>query len=144
VLYFAFGSNLDVAQMLRRCPDSRLVGRAVLKNHALCFAGYSAFRHGAVASVTPRNGSQTQGVVYELDSYDLRALDACEGHPFVYQRVARLVVLSDGRRVRAHTYVHRSHYICGPGSAYLNLIRRAYQKHGFDLRSLKMAAWGMT
>ena len=30
VKYFAYGSNMDIAQMKRRCPEAELLGPAVL------------------------------------------------------------------------------------------------------------------
>ena len=51
VLYFAYGSNLDDAQMRDRCADARVVGRATLPNYALVFGGFSHRWGGAVASV---------------------------------------------------------------------------------------------
>ncbi len=37
--YFAFGSNMDVAQMARRCPGAQAMGRATLTDHRLVFRG---------------------------------------------------------------------------------------------------------
>jgi len=50
-LYFAYGSNLDGAQMRRRCPSARLVGAAILDGYRLGFAGQSAAWGGGVATV---------------------------------------------------------------------------------------------
>lgn len=50
-LYFAYGSNLDGAQMRRRCPSARLVGAAILDGYRLGFAGQSAALGGGVATV---------------------------------------------------------------------------------------------
>lgn len=144
-LYFAYGSNLDEAQMRRRCPGSRLVGAAVLNNHALCFAGYSPNWGGSVASITPRSGFYTPGALYTLTARDLRALDTFEGHPVVYQRVRKRVTLPSGRFAYAVTYVHRLNgFAIEPGPKYLSVIKRAYKRHGFDKQPLTIAAWGLT
>jgi hypothetical protein len=37
--YFAYGSNLDPAQMARRCPGATLVGPAQLANHRARLCG---------------------------------------------------------------------------------------------------------
>ena len=40
--YFAYGSNLDAAQMRARCPSAKLLGAAILDGYRLGFAGQSA------------------------------------------------------------------------------------------------------
>lgn len=35
--YFAYGSNLDAAQMERRCPGSQYRGKAFLPKHRMAF-----------------------------------------------------------------------------------------------------------
>lgn len=144
-LYFAYGSNLDEAQMRRRCPGSRPVGLAVMNNHALCFVGYSPSWRGSVASFIPRAGFTVQGALYALTERDLRALDAFEGHPVVYRRVRKRVTLSSGRYGYAYTYVHRLNgWSVEPGPQYLNVIKQAYRRHGFDKQALTIAAWGLS
>ncbi|HEU4539435.1 MAG TPA: gamma-glutamylcyclotransferase family protein, partial [Polyangiaceae bacterium] len=98
MLVFSFGSNLDEAQMRRRCPSARPVGRARLPGHALVFGGFSGRWGGAVASVVRARGQAVEGVLYALLAADLAALDAFEGHPFVYERTARLVTAEGGAR----------------------------------------------
>ena len=39
MLYFAYGSNLDVQQMALRCPRARKLGRARLDGYELKFDG---------------------------------------------------------------------------------------------------------
>ena len=57
MLYFAYGSNLDEAQMRARCPGARRVARAVLPHHALHFGNWSERWQGSVASVRRSSGS---------------------------------------------------------------------------------------
>ena len=142
MLYFAYGSNLDAEQMARRCPRARIFQPATLRDYALCFVGYSAARHGAVASVKYRKGSSTVGLVYTIDAKDLRSLDSFEGHPFVYERNRRAVVLDSGKRAVAEVYQHLDQFTFGPGQKYLEIIDRAYRDIGFDRRVLARAAKG--
>lgn len=145
MLYFAYGSNLDEDQMLRRCPEAELVGPAMLPNHVLCFAGFSPAWRGAVASVKRLDGWRTDGLLYSLNPLDLMRLDAYEGHPTVYGRHRRIVITERGHRVHAQVYLHRNLADPNPpGPAYFNVIRRAYRRHGFDAWPLKLAAKGLT
>jgi len=66
VLYFAYGSNLDDAQMRERCANARVLGRATLPNYALVFGGFSHRWGGAVASVVRAKGACVEGLLYEL------------------------------------------------------------------------------
>jgi gamma-glutamylcyclotransferase len=143
-LYFAYGSNLDAAQMRARCPSARSLGRARLAGHALAFGGFSGLWGGAVASVVRARGSAVEGVLYALTEADLRALDAFEGHPWVYERVARVVTGEGRARQRAFVYALRtlgpSHR--PPAPRYLAVVRRAYERLCFDPAPLARAALG--
>ena len=39
--YIAYGSNLNLEQMARRCPTAKVVGSTTLKNYRLMFRGGS-------------------------------------------------------------------------------------------------------
>ena len=142
VLYFAYGSNLNLRQMQSRCPGARTVGRAVLPNHALAFGGFSHAWGGAVASVLRSKGSQVQGLLYELDDVDLKSLDRFEGHPFAYERVIRLVQDDSGRRRRATTYIQPEDGFDAwtPAQEYFGVLWCAYSRLGFDFEPLAIAA----
>lgn len=142
MFYFAFGSNLDRQQMKQRCPDSTLVARAILPNHAIGFTGYSGRWGGAVATVVEKRGAETEGLLYELTDEDLLLLDGYEGHPYAYRRVRKYVRGPDGRRVRAYMYVRPLDEPDDPSADYLRVIMRAYMKHGFNLKALKRSIAG--
>lgn len=142
VLYFAYGSNLDDAQMRARCANARVVARAVLPNHVLAFGGFSHRWGGAVASVVRAKGARVEGLLYRLDNVDLRALDRFEGHPFAYERVTKMVLDEHGRRRRATTYLQPedSFEAWTPPQGYFDVLWRAYGRLGFDFEPLARAA----
>ncbi len=144
VLYFAYGSNLDDAQMRSRCASARAEARAVLPNHALAFGGFSERWGGAVASVVRAKGARVEGLLYRLDDADLQALDRLEGHPFAYERVMKLVHDEHGRRRRAAIYVQPEEGFepWAPPPAYFGVLWRAYGRLGFDSTSLALAVAG--
>jgi len=143
ILYFAFGSNLDRTQMRRRCPQSALVGPASLPKHRLVFGGFSRHWKGAVATVVRDAEADVPGLLYALSASDLTSLDRAEGHPRIYERVVRYVVDAKGRRHRACTYRLPPAKVvtCFPGFRYFHIIRRGYERHGFDVRGLLDAAF---
>ncbi|MCK6589822.1 MAG: gamma-glutamylcyclotransferase [Polyangiaceae bacterium] len=142
VLYFAYGSNLDDAQMRERCADARVVGRATLPNYALVFGGFSHRWGGAVASVVRAKGACVEGLLYELGNVDLRALDRFEGHPFAYERVIRWVRDESGRRRRVMTYLQPEDGFEAwtPPLGYFTVLWHAYARLGFDVEPLARAA----
>jgi hypothetical protein len=79
MLYFAYGSNMDCAQMRERCPSARFVGIAVLPDHRLAFTRESVTRQCGVADVVPETGHKVWGVVYEIGDGDVNRLDSSEG-----------------------------------------------------------------
>jgi gamma-glutamylcyclotransferase len=144
VLYFAYGSNLDEAQMRARCPTARLEARATLPGHTLTFGGFSHRWNGAVASVRRARGAEVAGVLYALDAEALGLLDRYEGYPFAYERVLRIVVDEHGRRRRAQVYQQPEDGFEAwpPNPEYLALIAGAYRRLGFDRGPLADAALG--
>ena len=142
VLYFAYGSNLDVLQMHARCEGARLAARAVLPDYVLAFGGFSRRWNGPVASVIGRPGKYVEGLLYRLPRPDLRVLDRFEGCPTRYRRVRRLVVDENGRQRKAQVYLQPvDGFAFGtPPSEYFEVLWHAYSRLGFDPWPLALAA----
>jgi len=58
MLNFAYGSNMNWNQMRERCPSSRFVGIAVLRDHKLAFTRESVNHGCGVADVVAEDGAQ--------------------------------------------------------------------------------------
>ena len=136
-LYFAYGSNMSRRQMRERCPDHECLGKAVLKDHALCFARHSPIRDCGVAGLSEQPGAEVWGVVYRLHDEDLAALDRREGFdpakPFHVNRYIRqtLPVLMDGRPVECLVYVARHEPgVHVPSADYLGTIIEGAEENG--------------
>jgi hypothetical protein len=99
-LYFAYGANMDVAAMARRCPRSRALGTARLMRHRF------VVMPGGWGSVTRDPRQSVHGVLWDLAAADVRALDAFEeiGRG-LYRKILQPVVKSSGGAVRALVYV---------------------------------------
>ncbi len=85
-LYAAYGSNMDPAQMLRRCPSSPHTGTGWIQGWRLTFGGEDLGWEGALATLVPddtmRGESLSPGVfvaLYDLIEADEQALDGWEG-----------------------------------------------------------------
>src|ERR1700739_1623106 len=88
--YFAYGSNLCVRQMARRCPDAANPRRAVLADHDWLI------NQRGVATVEPLSGTQVHGGIWQLSDPDRAALASAEGLPVRYRRVQLTVQTEDG------------------------------------------------
>lgn len=89
LLYFAYGSNMDRARMLGRCPSALKVGTGSVGGWRVAERLY--------ADIEPSRGRRVCGVVWAVTRRDLASLDRAEGFPFVYG--CRVVnVRMDGER----------------------------------------------
>jgi cation transport regulator ChaC len=140
MLYFAYGSNLLLAQMMRRCPSAEVVGRAWLPNHRLAFRGWSGGWGGAVATVVPDEGSAVAGVVYRIrDDVDVDWLDYFEGCPTVYRCERVRVRLEKYQRMRCWTYMKNDGAEGWPSTEYARTIATGLKQHGHDVATLAAA-----
>ncbi len=142
-LYFAYGSNLNAAQMGERCPGAQVVGRMTLPDHALAFVGRGKHRGGGgVATVVARTGSKVEGLVHALTAGDWARLDKIEGNGRSYDRRPLTVIDGSGDRHTAWVYIHCSSEPRAPALPYLDLILAAYTALGFEAAPLHRAAAG--
>src|SRR5664279_2630290 len=102
-LYFAYGSNMSVSAMARRCPRAKPIGLARLERHRL-----AAMREGWLTAVRAPRGA-VHGVLWDLALSDLPALDRHEGP--LYVKISQPVVASGGAK-RALVYFGSN---AGPG-----------------------------
>jgi Gamma-glutamyl cyclotransferase, AIG2-like len=107
-LYFAYGANMNVRAMARRCPRSKALGQARLLRHRL-----AVMREGwLTVARDPR--SAVHGVLWDLALADVAALDRYEGLPQrLYAKLAQPVVAELGPR-QAIVYFGAN---AGPGDA---------------------------
>ena len=137
-VYFAYGSNMDAAQMVSRCPSAERVGLARLPGHRLCFPVKGAYRPGGVASVEVcAHGSDVWGVVWTVDDSDLLKLDEIEVRS-VYDRRTMEVLDEAGRSVAAQVYRAYPQGRFAPDGPYLELIIAAARMQGIDPSYVRM------
>jgi gamma-glutamylcyclotransferase (GGCT)/AIG2-like uncharacterized protein YtfP len=78
VYYFAYGSNLNWPQMLRRCPSSQFVTIAKLPDYEFGITRHSRLRDCGTANVFPVAGQEVWGAVYDVSAADLIVMDGFE------------------------------------------------------------------
>ena len=90
-LYFAYGSNMNVDAMARRCPRSKALGLARLERHRL-----AVMREGWLTAVRDP-ASAVHGVRWDLALSDIAALDRYEGlSQGVYAKLTQAVIAERG------------------------------------------------
>ena len=75
--YFAYGYNVNEKKFLKRVPNAKPVGEAILQNYVLCF-GKPSMDGSGKASIVP-GISEVYGKVYTLSKEDFKTLDKLEG-----------------------------------------------------------------
>jgi gamma-glutamylcyclotransferase (GGCT)/AIG2-like uncharacterized protein YtfP len=104
-LYAAYGSNLDPAQMLLRCPHSPQRGTGWLEGWRLTFGGEDIGWDGALATVVESAGSRVFAVLYDLSEGDEKELDKWDGVSLGYYRRVKVRVETLEGDVLAWLYV---------------------------------------
>lgn len=133
ILYIAYGSNLNLAQMAGRCPTAEVVGKTILRGWRLAFR--------SVATIERRIGYSVPVLVWKLQLEDEQSLDRYEGWPHLYRKEI-LKVAIDGRRRNAMVYIMNgnSHPYSPPARSYMRTILEGYESAGFDPGILYRAA----
>lgn len=132
--YFAYGSNLSKKQMKERCPDSKPMFVAGLRNYKLVFVGWLRQWRGGVASIRSFRGEKVLGAIYEVSERDSRRLDKYEGYPSTSTRINVKVTNAFDDQIEAVTYIKAGQSEeAQPSKEYLSVIQQGYRDWGIDL-----------
>lgn len=137
VFYIAYGSNLNIVQMDRRCPGAQVAFTGRLNGYQLVFR---MSQSGHYLSVDPCEGSSVQVAVWQISFDHELTLDICEGYPRHYQK-AVLPVECDASQgsveIEGILYYLPEEREEGPCSReYLERVLAGYRHFGFDERPL--------
>ena len=137
--YLAYGSNLNVRQMMMRCPSARIIGTATIKDYKLMFKGSQT---GSYLTIEPSVGSEVPVGVWAVSAADERSLDRYEGYPnFYYKKELNLPITGirtgKTRQRDAFVYImHEDRRLGLPSDFYLMTCVEGYNNFGFDLDTL--------
>lgn len=118
-LYFAYGANLNLSSMARRCPDAQPIREFYLRDWCLEFAGH--------ANIRPEPGSLVPGALWEITESCEASLDRFEGYPVYYDKQTFAL---DGEEVMF--YVMQDPRPAVPQDGYLLTIARGYSDWNLD------------
>ena len=131
-LYAAYGSNMDPAQMQRRCPSSPHTGTGWIRGWRLTFGAEEYGWEGALATLVPTD-DDSPGVfvaLYDLTPADEQTLDAWEGADSGLYRKLNLGVHTLGGDVVAYVYALDAFEGGLPSARYLGAIADAAEAAG--------------
>ena len=132
MLYVAYGSNLNKAQMKKRCPKATIAGVGTAPDHDLVF--------NTVATLHEKENAHTPVALWNMSDEDEKIMDVYEGFPHKYHKEQITVRLDNGRTVIGVAYImnDRKHQAI-PKDEYYNRIERGYRDFGFALDKLEDA-----
>lgn len=134
--YLAYGANMNVDMMAKRCTDAKLIGTGTLQNYRLMFKGEPPSSYG---TIEPWDGFEVPFVLWKISAADEKALDRYEGYPRVYQKHT-VEVEVNGEKFKAMYYSKPENQRVNPAcDHYVAVLWEAYEHFGFDLEILKRA-----
>ena len=130
MLYFAYGSNLNLLQMKRRCKDSVFLKKYELKGYKLNFR--SKYR---AADIEKSKNSLVPGALFEISKSDEKKLDVYEDYPILYKK---LYFTYYNKTVMTYIMVNKTEFRY-PTERYLNVVKKGYKDCKLDTKYLKLA-----
>ena len=133
--YVAYGSNLNVRQMIMRCPNARIIGTSEIPDYELLFKGSKT---GSYLTIESKVGASVPVGVWKVNSTDETALDRYEGFPtFYYKTEVELPIkgIRAGkiRNRTAFVYImHEDRPFGIPSRYYVETCLEGYRNFGFD------------
>ena len=127
MLYFAYGSNLNLFQMKRRCKDSVFIKKYELKGYRLNFR--SKYR---AADIEKSKNSLVPGALFEISKSDEKKLDVYEDYPILYKKYYFYYY---GKKVMTYTMTKKTPFKF-PTERYLNVVKKGYKDCKLDKKVL--------
>ncbi|MDE2846311.1 MAG: gamma-glutamylcyclotransferase [Gemmatimonadota bacterium] len=104
--YFAYGSNMLTKRLQKRCPGAVSKERAYADDWIVEFSKPSKDCSGK-ATLSPKNGHRTPGMLFEIPDAEVCCLDKSEGAGYGYERINTFYVrlAESGKIVPVATYL---------------------------------------
>ena len=134
--YIAYGSNLNIPQMRRRCRDAKIVGTAIIKDYRLMFKGSQS---GSYLTIEKAEGYVVPVGVWSVSEDDEKCLDRYEGYPDFYYKAEMDLDIKGYRTGRIYhrkcfIYImHEDRLLGVPSEHYCLVCKDGYVSFGFDL-----------
>lgn len=130
MLYFAYGSNLNLRRMKRHAARATPVGIARLDGYRLVFRRF--------IDIAPDKVGVVWGAVYKITSACERTLDAYEHCPALYRKITVRVTVA-GEMKDAMAYVMNDDGFAPPAIDYFTVVAQGYRDWKLDPAPLTKA-----
>ena len=142
--YLAYGSNLNMEQMMRRCPNAKPIGTGSIWGYKLAFMGND---HHAFLNIVKcdKGAIATPVVVWEVDNSDIKSLDRYEGYPELYEKEDFEITLvsldkKSKKTITGFAYIMSDKYggyYSMPENYYFLTVLKGYLDFGLNIQYLK-------
>lgn len=139
MLYFAYGSNMNIEQMQMRCPTAIPLGPLRIRGWRL------VFRYFADIVFTEHEKDVVMGALWRVGPEDVMRLDEYESYDSanpecgLYDKVYFTV---DGLDEPVMTYIMNSSTFSNPSEGYLKTCARGYEDFGYKRSDLYRSVLG--
>jgi AIG2-like family len=134
---WSYGSNCNIEQMKRRCPNATPVGKLLVTGTSLVFRG--------VADVVIKAGVEAPGALWRISRECEQSLDYYEGiGTGLYMKRFFTVVINGQKEEVLFYQMKMSTGVMPPSQEYIETIAQGYQDFDIDLDYLNralMASW---
>ena len=140
--YIAYGSNLNINQMKRRCPTARVFGTGFIEDYELLFKGSKT---GGYLTIEKAEGKSLPVAIWKVTEIDEQALDRYEGYPtFYYKADVEIDIkgIKTGKEYRKKAFVyimHEDRDVGMPSKYYVMTCLEGYKTFGFSPKYLENA-----
>jgi len=140
--YIAYGSNLNINQMKRRCPTARAIGTGFIEDYELLFKGSKT---GGYLTIEKAEGKSLPVAIWKVTELDEQALDRYEGYPtFYYKADVEIDIkgIKTGKEYRKKAFVyimHEDRDVGMPSKYYVMTCLEGYKTFGFSPKYLEDA-----
>ena len=125
--------NTNIGEMSSRCPKAINLGRCTLKDFELKFRLH--------ADIDQVEGSEMEGVLWDITEDCEQALDRLEGYPFYYDKIE--VIVDPIKQVNTNSHIVAMAYIMtskgqeeAPSTGYEDCLIEGYTANGLDVDKL--------
>jgi len=129
-IYVAYGSNMNMEQMKRRCPKAKPIGKGIIENYKLEFRG--------VANIIKCKEKRVPVALWEITDECEKSLDIYEGYPKLYRKEYVKIKL-ENQEITGMVYVMNYKGIAPPNQMYYNIIKQGYKDFEIEETALEQA-----
>ncbi|CAN5390905.1 gamma-glutamylcyclotransferase [soil metagenome] len=105
VIYFAYGSNMDLRNLEKLKVKVFKVEKAKLEKHQLIFNVVNDYMPGAgYANIEPHPYLSVEGIIIHTEQNSIKNLDDYEGFPYLYHKKFLTVIVNNNQRQEALVY----------------------------------------